>query len=86
MSDLELRTQAVHVWDTVATQNADEAIGGAVGLQQNLETYVGMPAVDHYVQAGLADVRQALALLRRARATIGPIVDARLAEERARRA
>jgi len=81
---LKLRTEAVRLWGLNATQNAEQAIQNTGSLISDLEAYDGMVSVGGYVQAGLADLREALAYLRRAKATIAPIVDRRLTEERQR--
>jgi len=81
---LALRTEAVHIWSLSATQQAEKAIQAAEALIRELKAYEGMVSVDQFVQAGLADLGEALGYLRRARATIAPIVDRRLDEERKR--
>jgi len=81
---LALRTEAVRVWDLGASHDAETMIRAAESLTRRFKEYEGMVSVDQFVQAGLADLGEALGYLRRARATIAPIVDRRLDEERKR--
>ena len=84
MSERDLHIEAVHLWGRAATRLADDSIRNIESLMRELDVYDGMDSAGHFVTAGLADAAEALGYLRRARAAIGPIVDARLAEERAR--
>lgn len=66
-------------WGTAAAQTADRAIRETEALLAAFDVNGGM-----YDQAAYGDTAEALGFLRRARATIPAIVDARLAEERNR--
>lgn len=84
MPSLELRTEAVRLWGIGATEQVERAIQSTEALATYLKDYEGMVSVDDFVQAALADLCEAFAYLRRAKATIQPIVDRRLAEEQER--
>lgn len=80
-SDLELRTQAVHVWGRCALGNVRDAVSGAESLQRALGIYRELQSVSSDVSDALDLLDRALPALRRAERAVARIVDKRMREE-----
>lgn len=87
MSDqrsLELRTQAARLWGSSTATLTQSALDCVKSIQGNLSDYARVPSVAPDVRYAADRLETVLVALYEVEAAVRRIVDARLAEERAR--